>query len=69
MLYEMTFAQLLAMVETRNSRELRAHEEAERQARLRENNPNYIPPPKKDLTAPENLPSVSDVSRIFGGLM
>lgn len=69
MLYQMTFAQLLAMVETRNSRELRAHEEAERQAKLREANPGYVPPPKRDLTAPENLPSVSDVSKVFGGLM
>lgn len=67
MLYEMTFAQLLSLVQTRTAREVKAHEEAERRAKLQEDNPGYTPaPPMKDLNDPSNLPSVSDVTKLFG---
>jgi hypothetical protein len=70
MLFDMTFAQLLSLVQTRNAREVRAQEEAERRAKLREENPGYTPPPPmKDLNDPDNLPSVSDISRVFGNVM
>jgi hypothetical protein len=67
MLYKMSFAQLLAMIETRNDREMRAHEEAERNAGERDGGG---PPPRsaKDFTKPDNLPNVSDIAAVFGGM-
>jgi hypothetical protein len=71
MLWEMTFAQLLSMIETRNERERKAHEEAERRAAEAEANPGFAqrPKPGKDFTKGEALPSTSDISRVFGGMM
>lgn len=66
MLYDMTFAQILSMVQVRNERERKAYEAAERDAQLHQQNPGYTAPPK-DLLAPENLPSVDEVMRAFGG--
>lgn len=70
MLFDLTFAQLLTLVETRNAREKRAYEDAERRAN-EQNDDGRSPlvPPKQDLSNPENLPSVSDISRVFGGMM
>jgi len=68
MLYEMTFAQLLSLIQTRNLREIRAHEEAERRAKM-ERDGYAPPPPRRNLNDPENLPSVSEVMSAFGGVM
>lgn len=61
MLYDLSFAQLLGMIETRNEREVRSHEEAERRAALREQ--GYEPAPRGTQ---DRVPTVSDVSKIFG---
>jgi hypothetical protein len=63
MLWDLTFAQLLTMIETRNQRELRAYEEAERRQQLQEANPGYVEPPKG---LDRDLPSMSDVMKAFG---
>jgi hypothetical protein len=67
MLYEMTFAQLLTMIETRNQREMRAYEEAERRQQVQAANPGYVPPPS-GLDRQESLPNMSDVAKAFGPL-
>jgi len=74
MLYRMTFAQLLTMIEVRNARERRAYEAAQEAANQSDDgsgpNPGYVkPPPPKDLSNPDNLPSKSDIMRCFGGMM
>ncbi len=67
MMYELTFAQLLTMIEVRNQRELRAYEEAERRQKEQSNNPGSFPTPPKGLSN-RDLPNVSDVVRAFGPL-
>jgi hypothetical protein len=65
MLYEMTFSQLLTLVETRNAREKRAHEAAEERAAQQNTDRNAYIPPK----AVSELPSTQDIQRVFGAAM
>jgi hypothetical protein len=70
MLYRMSFAQLLTLIETRNERERKAYEAAEEAAREREDggyDPGPRPPRPKDLNNPDDLPTVSEIQRLFGG--
>ena len=67
MLWKMTFAQILTLVETRNERERRAYEEAEKRAKQEEGGDYKAP--SKDVLAPSNLPSTNDVARVFGSIM
>lgn len=70
MLYKLSFAQLLTLIEVRNDRERRAYEAAQEAADQEQDGSSsgYVkPPPMKDINDPENLPSVSELSRLFGG--
>lgn len=68
-LYKLTFAQALALIDTRNARERRAHEEAERQSHA--DDPNWV-----DMEDPryrvdqqqsvEDLPTLDDLKGAFG---
>src|SRR5262249_41571026 len=69
MLYKMSFFQLLTMIEVRNARERRAYEAAQAAAAEDGDGSGTRPPPMKDLNNPDNLPNVSDIQRMFGGMM
>lgn len=68
-LYKLTFSQALALIDTRNDRERRAHAEAERQAHA--DDPNWV-----DMDDPryrvdqqqnvEDLPTLDDLKGAFG---
>ena len=64
MLYELTFAQLLTLVEVRNARELKAYERAEANSKA---GVAWPQPPKKDLLDEKNLPNLSTIRQVFAG--
>lgn len=60
----MSFSQLITLIEVRNGRERRAYEAAQAEA----GDGDVLPPPPRNLQDPENLPRVSEITRLFGGM-
>lgn len=60
MLWEMTMAQLLSLVETKNYRDWRTQQESERRQKMSEQGFSMPPAGKREP------PKVSDIERVFG---
>lgn len=67
-LYRMSFAQAISLIDVHNERERKAREAAEEKAHT--DDPTYVDPDKYkvDPSRPETLPSLDDVQAAFGKL-
>lgn len=63
-LYRLTFAQALTLVNTHSTRERKAQEAAERQAALEKE--GYVDPSTVNIDDVEQLPTLSQVRGMFG---
>lgn len=68
-LYRLSFAQALTLVEVHNERERKAYEAAEKQANANSRDDGWFDPDEFNTARPENLPSVDDVKAVFSRML